>query len=357
MPREADVTPRALTSAPARRLIVLAMKRRTVALLVALGCSTSRVATADPDPPPVAHKLAAPVLQEIMLSQGARFRGCYEEGRRRDAKLHGRVVTRFVIVADGTVKETEDHGSNLPDAAVIACVGAAIKELKFPEPEGGQLAVVYPINFELPTPQQPTRARSPDPDEVPMRYEPNAPDVWLLRIDRQPVVVHEYEFRSVTYFESNGPEAHYPILCQGPCRDTLPLGTYELGLSKDGGTPVSAGVHRIVGPSTLRATYTQHDELRILGLFGGIVGFAGGMILVVVSSDGTTIDEAGVGVGLAVSLVSGAVGIGLALQHDVARIDVVPLDVVPLVPLARAPNEVPVAAGAGPQGAALRVRF
>jgi hypothetical protein len=350
-PREAKTSAPRLTPTPVPRLIVRTVPRRALALVVALACSAGGTARADPDPPTTeSHKT---VLQEIMLGQSARFRACYDDGRRHNLQLHGRVVTRFVVAPNGSVSETADRGSDLPDPVVVACIQAAIKELRFPEHDGGELAVVYPIDFEAPAPASaPTRSPSPIVNETPVQFEPSEPDLWLVRVDRQQMVVHEYEFRGGTYYES-GADARYPIFCKGACRGTLARGRYELGLSKDGRDPVSAGVHAIDGPSTVRASYTDRRAIRVLGVAGGITGFLAGMALVVVSSDGSNIDGTGVAIGLAFGLATGIGGIALASQPDVARIDVIPLE----APRSRTPNEPPSALGAEPRGAALRVRF
>jgi hypothetical protein len=40
-----------------------------------------------------------------------------------------------------------DSGSDLPDPHVIKCVIRGFQSLRFPEPEGGIVTVVYPIIF------------------------------------------------------------------------------------------------------------------------------------------------------------------------------------------------------------------
>lgn len=93
-------------------------------------------------------RLAPEIIQQTVRSQFSRFRACYEGGLRRDANLQGRVATRFVIDRDGSVREAKvDPASDLPDQAVLLCVALEFKKLRFPEPEGGIVTVVYPISF------------------------------------------------------------------------------------------------------------------------------------------------------------------------------------------------------------------
>lgn len=75
------------------------------------------------------------------------FVRCYEAGLRRNPNLAGRVTTRFVINRDGSVSNVTNAGTDLPDVEVALCVFARIGALKFPEPEGGIVTVVYPLQF------------------------------------------------------------------------------------------------------------------------------------------------------------------------------------------------------------------
>jgi hypothetical protein len=88
------------------------------------------------------------VIQGIVRAHYAEFRRCYEAGLARDAKLHGRVSARFVIGRDGSVSNVSDAGGDMPDPEVRRCVLTGFYGLQFPEPQGGIVTVVYPINFE-----------------------------------------------------------------------------------------------------------------------------------------------------------------------------------------------------------------
>ncbi len=89
------------------------------------------------------------VIQPVVRSNFGAMRKCYQQGQARDPNLRGKVVIRFVIGRDGKVTRAElTKDSNLPDAKASTCVVEAFKSLKFPEPDGGVVTVVYPIVFE-----------------------------------------------------------------------------------------------------------------------------------------------------------------------------------------------------------------
>ncbi|MFO0591247.1 MAG: AgmX/PglI C-terminal domain-containing protein [Polyangiaceae bacterium] len=95
----------------------------------------------------VSGRLPPEVIQRIVRQQFGRFRACYEVGLRTNPDLQGRVSIRFVIDANGSVTTSANGGSDLSDASVVSCVVAAVRGLTFPQPEGGVVTVVYPINF------------------------------------------------------------------------------------------------------------------------------------------------------------------------------------------------------------------
>lgn len=92
-------------------------------------------------------RLPPEVIQRIVRQNFGRYRLCYENGLRSDPSLHGRVTVRFVIDRSGAVQKATDGGSTLPDKTVVACVVRGFGNLSFPQPEGGIVTVVYPIEF------------------------------------------------------------------------------------------------------------------------------------------------------------------------------------------------------------------
>lgn len=106
-----------------------------------------------PPPPPLPlnaerealGRLPPALIQDVVRIGFPRFKGCYEGGLSRDPKLEGKVLVRFVIERDGTVRGASDGGSDLPDVAVRDCVIHQFTDFKFPAPGSGIVTVVYPI--------------------------------------------------------------------------------------------------------------------------------------------------------------------------------------------------------------------
>jgi hypothetical protein len=94
-------------------------------------------------------RLPPEVIQRIVRQNFGRFRLCYQTGLDKDSKLAGMVATKFVIDATGAVSRSDrDASTTLSDAAVVSCVVRAFSNLSFPQPEGGIVTVIYPLNFE-----------------------------------------------------------------------------------------------------------------------------------------------------------------------------------------------------------------
>ncbi len=88
------------------------------------------------------------VIQRIVRQSFGRLRLCYENGRRKDPTLTGRVVVRFVIDPNGDVAQAnKTTGTTLPDPDVVRCVVRSFDTLSFPQPSAGSVDVVYPIDF------------------------------------------------------------------------------------------------------------------------------------------------------------------------------------------------------------------
>ena len=76
------------------------------------------------------------------------MRQCYQDGLRRNRRLHGTISTRFVVARDGHVERaTEEGRAAFPDRLVVDCVVGRFRRLTFPPPDGGPVTVVYPLTF------------------------------------------------------------------------------------------------------------------------------------------------------------------------------------------------------------------
>jgi len=86
-------------------------------------------------------------IQTVVRGHFGSVLSCYEDGRKRDPNLKGKVIVKFVIAEDGNTKEAADAGSTLPDKDVVSCVVGKFRERKYRESHGGNVTVVYPIQF------------------------------------------------------------------------------------------------------------------------------------------------------------------------------------------------------------------
>jgi hypothetical protein len=96
----------------------------------------------------VVGQLPPEVIQRIVRQNFGRFKLCYSEGLRKDGHLAGKVSVKFVIDATGAVSSVQREATTtMPDATVVDCIVRGFGNLSFPQPEGGIVTVIYPINF------------------------------------------------------------------------------------------------------------------------------------------------------------------------------------------------------------------
>lgn len=110
----------------------------------------TRLAPPDPrvqdGPPQVSGRIPSPVVAQVLRANVGRLRHCFEPGALKDPSLAGSMVVTFEISTQGKVVALT-YTSELRDSAVGACVAKAISELSFPQPDGGNVKITYPIRF------------------------------------------------------------------------------------------------------------------------------------------------------------------------------------------------------------------
>lgn len=94
---------------------------------------------------PESGRLPVVVIRQVVRRSYGAFRDCFEGGLARHPKLAGLVTVRFTIQRDGAVSNVVDGGSDLPDEDVTQCLIQRFRALRFPAPNGGSVAVQYPI--------------------------------------------------------------------------------------------------------------------------------------------------------------------------------------------------------------------
>jgi hypothetical protein len=94
-------------------------------------------------------RLPPEVVQRIVRQNFGRFKLCYENGLRTKPDLAGRVTVRFRIDNSGAVAEAKrDPTTTMSDSATVDCIVRGYTNLSFPQPEAGEVTVVYPIEFQ-----------------------------------------------------------------------------------------------------------------------------------------------------------------------------------------------------------------
>lgn len=112
------------------------------------GTGMKEVKVALSDPEGDFGGLTAEEINRVVKARAAVFRACYQHELNRSPGLGGKLVVRFVIAGDGSVKSAKtSSGSTLRNDDVESCVTSNIMRLKFPA-KGGQANVNYPFLFQ-----------------------------------------------------------------------------------------------------------------------------------------------------------------------------------------------------------------
>lgn len=87
-------------------------------------------------------------IAEVIRRHMGEIVNCYEQGLQRQAKLAGRVNTKFVIGGNGSVTSAQINHSSLKNASVESCVVSRLRSWKFPRPVNNvDVRVSYPFAF------------------------------------------------------------------------------------------------------------------------------------------------------------------------------------------------------------------
>lgn len=101
----------------------------------------------DPAGAKVSGFLSAEQINRVVQANRAAIKYCFEGGLQRNPKLQGSVNAAFRIDRKGAVSTTRVAKSTLGDPKVESCILRQIARWKFPEPDGGEVDVVYPFLF------------------------------------------------------------------------------------------------------------------------------------------------------------------------------------------------------------------
>lgn len=88
------------------------------------------------------------IIQRVIRAHRAKIRYCYERELVKQPKLSGKIVTSFVVSAEGSVSSATVKKSTLGSKGAEQCIVSALKRMKFPKPQGGGIVMVtYPFIF------------------------------------------------------------------------------------------------------------------------------------------------------------------------------------------------------------------
>jgi len=89
------------------------------------------------------------LIRRVIRENVAQIKYCYERELTGTPGLHGKVLLKFVIGADGSVTTAVIEESSLKSKAAEGCMARKVKSWVFPKPKGdGVVIVTYPFIFK-----------------------------------------------------------------------------------------------------------------------------------------------------------------------------------------------------------------
>jgi TonB family protein len=98
----------------------------------------------------VEGSLDGELIRKVIQRNLAQVKYCYQLALQANPKLAGRIVVRFTIGANGSVRKAEIVGGTLREAVFEQCLLTRVRSWLFPSPKGGaEVVVTYPFVFKL----------------------------------------------------------------------------------------------------------------------------------------------------------------------------------------------------------------
>jgi TonB family protein len=91
--------------------------------------------------------LSAEQINRVVRANQAAIKYCYENALQRQSGLQGAVHIHWRIALSGAVTTARVEKSTLGNAKVEGCIVRQVKRWRFPQPDGGEVAVTYPFFF------------------------------------------------------------------------------------------------------------------------------------------------------------------------------------------------------------------
>jgi hypothetical protein len=98
---------------------------------------------------PEVARLSQSAVREIVSGTYDELQRCYSQALTRNHSAAGKVNFEFVIGQNGSVDQAWASDATLHDCAAIECMLTQFRGLRFPEPVGRSVRVIYPISYVL----------------------------------------------------------------------------------------------------------------------------------------------------------------------------------------------------------------
>jgi TonB family protein len=102
-----------------------------------------------PGTPQVSGFLSAEQINRVVRANQAALRYCYESEAQHQRNLRGKVVIQWRVDRQGGVPSASVASSTLGDAHVEGCLVRQVRKWRFPQPDGGEVSVMYPFIFGI----------------------------------------------------------------------------------------------------------------------------------------------------------------------------------------------------------------
>jgi TonB family protein len=97
--------------------------------------------------PTIKGQLSKELIDREVRRHRAQVTFCYNKQLLRHPNLSGKVLLRWIISMDGSVKGAKIKSSSLGNKDAESCMVRALESWRFPKPEGGVVQVDYPFIF------------------------------------------------------------------------------------------------------------------------------------------------------------------------------------------------------------------
>lgn len=84
-------------------------------------------------------------ISRLIAERKSDSRACYDNARKRDPKLEGKIIINFAIDSEGVVGETSQgmQDGQIEDQEVVTCVSEVIKTVRFAKSPAGKTTRAY----------------------------------------------------------------------------------------------------------------------------------------------------------------------------------------------------------------------